>query len=256
MGFTMPKRKPAPRPRAATAPSISVITPLHAAANRFIVETYKNLCAQTVTNWQWVILENNGGKVPAKLLDDSRVVVIVTNDNSKRVGALKKTLCENSTAPVIVELDADDLLHEKALAFALNAIEEGADFVYSDFAEFVDCTWQARTAMYPYGEHFGWRTYPVEFQGHELIAMHAAPVTAQNLRLIDWTPNHLRAWTRAAYLEAGGHDAGLELADDHDLCVKFFLAGKKMTHVKACLYFQRTHPANTTRRARTLVFAS
>jgi O-antigen biosynthesis protein len=223
--------------------TFSVITPLHRPGNSYVEATYRSLCSQTFGDWEWLILENHGGRVPAAIRADERVKVHAFE--LEGVGALKRKLCRLAKTPWIVELDADDLLTATALARIAEAFERGADFVYSDFAEFRDGTWQARWDDYPYGERFGWRSYPVTHDGHALIAMSAPAVTAHNLRLVEWCPNHVRAWTRDAYDKVGGHDSALLVADDHDLIVRFFLAGCRFEHVPECLYLYRVHDANT-----------
>jgi SAM-dependent methyltransferase len=224
-------------------PLFSIITPLHAPGNRFIEETYRSLTAQTLAGWEWIILENHGGRVPESVRSDPRVQV--HGLDLEGVGALKRMLCGLAQRPWIVELDADDLLVPVALERIAGALQGGADFVYSDFAEFKDGTWDARWGDYPYGERFGWRSYPVTFEGHDLVAMRAPPITAQNLRLVEWTPNHVRAWTKSAYERVGGHDPWRALADDHDLVVRFYLAGCRFAYVEECLYFYRVHGQNT-----------
>jgi SAM-dependent methyltransferase len=77
--------------------------------------------------------------------------------------------------------------------------------------------------------------------------MRAPAATAHNVRLVDWAPNHVRAWTRAAYDRVGGHDASMRVADDHDLVVRMFLAGARFAHVPRCLYLYRVHADNTVR---------
>jgi SAM-dependent methyltransferase len=224
-------------------PLFSVITPLHAPGNRYIEETHRSLAAQTLEGWEWIILENHGGRVPDSVRADPRVKV--QQLELEGVGALKRMLCDIAQRPWIVELDADDLLAPTALDRMAKEFGEGADFVYSDFAEFQDGSWNSRWASYPYGPLYGWTTYPVAYEGHELVAMHAPPVTPHNIRLVEWAPNHVRAWTKFAYERAGGHDPSRQVADDHDLVVRFFLAGCKFAHIPECLYFYRVHGENT-----------
>lgn len=222
---------------------ISITTPLHAPGNRYIEETYRSLTRQSVSDWEWVILENHGGRVPEKILADKRVRVHAIELDG--IGALKRALHELARGPHVVELDADDLLSPVALERVQETFGKGADFVHSDFAEFQDGTWQAKWEQYPYSAVYGWEHYPVEFDGHELLAMRAPTATAHNLRLIDWAPNHVRAWTKDAYRRAGGHDHKKMVADDHDLVVRFYLAGCRFEHVAECLYAYRVHADNT-----------
>lgn len=214
---------------------LSVITPLHEPGNHYIAEAHASLAAQTVPDFEWVIVENNGGAVPEAVRADPRVRVV--RSEATAIGALKRCACEAASGEVIVELDADDLLTEDALESVAGAVAAGAEFVYSDFAEFDDRTWQPNV----YDAGYGWRTRPFLWRGHQLVAMLAPEATEQNVRRIEWAPNHVRAWTRAAYEEVGGHDPEMAVADDHELVVRFLLAGKRLERLARCLYLYRVH---------------
>jgi glycosyltransferase involved in cell wall biosynthesis len=222
---------------------ISVITPLHEPGNRFVAEAYESLCRQTVTDWEWVIVENRDGTAPGGARNDPRVRVVKSSTNG--VGALKREACKTAKGDFIVELDCDDILVETALARVSEAFDRDADFVYSDFAEFQDGSW-GKPADYPYAPRYGWSHYEVEHNGHKLTAMRAPLATAHNVRLVDWTPNHVRAWRANSYWRAGGHDASMVVGDDHDLVVRMLLDGAKFVRIEECLYLYRVHGKNTT----------
>lgn len=243
---------------------ISVITPLHEPGNRYISET-SDCLRRAYNTWgmshelEWLILENHGGKVPDEIKALPSVRVVRQADNGPEVqgiGRLKGILCGMAKGEWIVELDADDLLAPEALERIAWHFERGYDFIYSDFCEFQDETWAATSEYYPYAPVFGWSHYPVQFQGHELLAMRAPPVTAHNLRFVDWVPNHVRAWKKETYQRLGGHDPRYELADDHDLAVRFFLAGAQFGYIPECLYFYRVHNANTVKTANPAIRAA
>ena len=221
---------------------ISVITPLSSAGNPYIGEVYQSLRAQTVQDFEWIVLQNRGGFVPMAMRSDPRVRLY--REELDGIGRLKKRACQLATGDVLVELDHDDVLAPMALGAVAEAADSGADFIYSDFAEFLSPSW---TPNVPYRADCGWSTYPVNWEGRQLLAHRAPPVTPQNLRLIDWSPNHVRAWTRSAYEAVGGHDPTFSVGDDHDLMVRMFLAGKRFHHIPACLYFYRVHELNNVR---------
>lgn len=235
---------------------ISVFTPFYRTGVPYIGAAYESLLAQTHTNWEWIILRNGqGAALPPQVLQDKRVKVIKAQTSNGYVGALKREACSHCTGDVLFELDHDDLLHEEALDSVDVAMRRGADFCYSDFAEFKDGTWTPNTY-----NGFGWSCYPVNLQGHDLLAMSAPPATPQNLRRIEWAPNHLRAWRREFYEQlpgvgygaddgkpfVGGHDASLQFADDHDLVLRTYLHGGKIVHIPKCLYFYRVHEKQNT----------
>ncbi len=219
---------------------ISVFTPLSATGNPYIEAAYDTLKSQTITDWEWVVLENHGGELPKKIRKDKRIR-LYGDTKLEGIGALKRRCCELSKGDILFEFDHDDLLHEDAILEAKKAIEAGADFVVSDFAEFHDETWAPNT----YRADCGWTSYPVTFQGHELLAQPNPPITPQNLRRVEWAPNHLRAWRTSAYWKIGGHNAELPVIDDHELIVRGYLAGLNYVHIKKCLYFYRVHKQQT-----------
>lgn len=235
---------------------VSVFTPFYIAGVPYIGAAYTSLCAQTYRNWEWVILRNGtGAELPPEIWEDPRVRVIDAETDSRFIGALKREACRHCVGDILFELDHDDLIREDALRETVREFEAGADFVYSDFAEFHSDTWAPNV----YAQGFGWSWYHVNFQGHDLVAMHAPEATPQNLRSIMWAPNHLRAWRRSFYNQllgssygdasvpfTGGHDASLQYADDHDLVLRTYLAGCKIAHIPECLYFYRVHPKQNT----------
>lgn len=219
---------------------VSVFTPLTANGNQYIREAYESLCAQTHDDWEWVVLENHGGELPEDIARDKRVRNYISNFQG--VGSLKRQVCQLCNGEILFELDHDDLLHSRALMSVDAAVSAGADFVYSDFAEFKvteSGAWEPNV----YRADCGWKSYPVEFQGHHVMA-HNAPTDPIAWRRIEWAPNHLRAWRRSFYEQIGGHDASLVFADDHDLVLRSYLAGGRMVHVPECLYFYRVHATN------------
>jgi len=226
-------------------PRFSILTPLYAKANPFVLETYRTLQRQSVADWEWIVLLNNDGCLPAEALQDPRVKPVgpVLVPEKQGIGFLKHAAASYAEGEHLVELDADDLLDDECLGHLGRAFEGGADFVYSDFAEFHHETWTPAW----YAADFGWQQYGVIRDGHPLIAMRAPEATAQNMRSVMWAPNHVRAWRTSVYRELGGHDPKLAVADDQDLMLRLYLAGRSIVHVPRCLYFYRVHPQNTTK---------
>ncbi|HKO48418.1 MAG TPA: glycosyltransferase [Polyangiaceae bacterium] len=214
---------------------ISVFTALSQSGNAYIEAAFETLLSQTHQDWEWVVLENHGGRLPDAIAEHPRVRVFEDSE-LEGLGALKRACCEQCEGEIILELDHDDLLHPEALAKTFAALQH-ADVAYSDFAEFRDGDWIPDG----YRADYGWQQYPVKFQGHDLIAMRAPPITPQNMRRIDYCPHHLKAWRADAYFKIGGYDAALVYGDDQDLLKRFFLLGHRFAHLTECLYFYRIH---------------
>jgi SAM-dependent methyltransferase len=172
--------------------------------------------------------------VPEQITADARVRVVPAPDSAKGIGALKRFACEQCVGDVLVELDHDDILLPQALARIDEAAADGAGFIYSDFANF-----RADGTCEVYDRAYGWESYPVTHGPRDYTAMRAFGANASSLHLIFFAPNHVRAWTRAAYERAGGHDASLVLVDDQDLVSRTYLAGVEFKHIAECLYLYR-----------------
>jgi len=217
----------------------SIFTPTH--RPQYLHEAYASLRRQTVSDFEWVLVPNGPDLlVPEDIRKDPRVKVhAAPPEMAGNIGALKRFACSACSGDVFVELDHDDLLVPTALERILDAARSGAGFVYSDFANFYP-----NGAGQTYSEAMGW-TFAVELIDGKLYqVMHAFECDARSLCEIFFAPNHVRAWTRSAYELAGGHDATLEVCDDHDLLCRTYLAGVEMRRIPECLYLYRLQEDN------------
>ena len=222
---------------------ISVFTPHYEVSNKFIDATYDSLIEQTLGEWEWVVVLNNGGLLPERITQDARVKVFVHPGGEDKIGALKRYACEHAIGDILVELDSDDMLTPDALEDISKAFVDHPDipFVYSNDCEFEDGTWKPNS----YSAYWGWTNRPFEYKGHKLIEQLGMPPTPHALRSIYWAPNHVRAWRAKDYWEIGGHDPVHSVVDDYDLCCKFYLHAD-MLLIDKCLYLYRRHGQNTT----------
>jgi glycosyltransferase involved in cell wall biosynthesis len=226
---------------------ISIFTPVHRTSSPFLKETYTSLKEQTFTDWQWVVVLNNGGYVFDGLTEDKRVKIIEVPKekyDDRNIGWLKNFCVKNCDGEIAVELDADDMLTENALQKIYEAFEDKEIvFAYSNSSEFVDETWEPRT----YSTYYGWRHRDFEYKGHKLIETLAWPPSAQMMRRIEWAPNHVRCWRTLEYWKIGGHNVEISSGDDHDLLCRMYLTygAKRMKLIDECLYLYRVHNNNT-----------
>jgi O-antigen biosynthesis protein len=214
---------------------ITVVTPTH--DTTWLGETWASLQAQAHEDWNWLLLPNGGATIPASIRGDNRVLVLdQETDMVGNVGALKQRLCNQAVGPVIVELDHDDILTPDCLTEVAAAIGDPYKpaFVYSDFVQF----WPQHQS-HVFGSAQGWETYPFEYNERIYTAMRAFEPNASSVRQIYYAPNHVRAWTKAAYVAAGGHDPELPVCDDHDLVCRMYLAEVPFRHIPRVLYLYR-----------------
>jgi len=223
-------------------PIVSVFTPAH--TDRFLRDAYASLQAQTFTDWEWIVLRNNG--CPTVAFDDPRVKVYEDRYLPPWVGALKAKACSLASGDILVELDHDDLLMPTALAEVAAAfIDPTIGFAYSNtiYAGYDPATGRmSRTQRFD--ERFGWRYREVQLDGQTLDEHIAFPPTPDSLSRIWFAPNHLRAFRRSAYEQVGGYSAGMRVLDDQDLMCRLYLS-TGFRHIDRGLYVYRVHGENT-----------
>lgn len=217
---------------------LSIVIPTHNA--RFLAETIASALDQTEADFEILVAPNGGAALEGVLPDDPRIRVVPYHGPAL-IGAIKRFAFEAARGEILVELDHDDILAPQALERIKDALlRTGADFAYSNFAEFDFGTGEAVA----YDSYWGWSTRTAEVRGRSVTEMIAFEPSPAALGHIWYAPNHVRAWTRAGYERAGGHDPHLGICDDHDLLVRTYLTGR-MTRIDECLYLQRNHPVRT-----------
>ncbi|MEU9015457.1 glycosyltransferase [Streptomyces sp. NPDC048479] len=222
-------------------PRFSVFTPSH--RPRFLDECLTTLQAQTCSDWEWIVLLNEGARWRPEQPDE-RVRVEVA-DEVHGVGAAKRRACELARGEILVELDHDDLLAKDCLAELAEAFDAHPEvvFVYSNTAQITE---DGKRDESRFNEAHGWQFEEVRVDGRKLLQAVSMDPTPHNVSYIWYAPNHVRAFRKGVYEKVGGYDATRTVLDDQDLMCRLFQAGD-FHHIKRCLYLQRLHPANTQR---------
>ena len=219
-----------------SSPQISVFTPSHDPT--YLDDAYKSLDSQILEDWEWVVLLNAGAEWTSPV-PDPRVRVIASSVTD-RIGALKAKAVEFCRAPKLVELDHDDLLTPDAL-MAVDRSLDFAGFCFSDWSHIRSDG--SPDPDRPWSPAHGWLYYDTLVDRTLRTVTRAQAATPRNLSRIWWSPNHLRAFTRAAYDQVGGY-SDLDILDDQDLMSRLYLT-TPFTHIKRCLYLQRLHAAQS-----------
>ncbi len=215
---------------------VSLYTPTHNPI--FLSATHTSLKAQTITDFEWVIVPNSGARIPESVADDDRVKLIQAPPGTAGIGFLKGFACDQCTGDMFVELDHDDLLMPNALERLIYyAVDSGAGFFYSDFINFLP-----DGGSFTYDRSAGWETYPVQYNGKQYEATSSFGVDPASLHKIGYAPNHVRAWTREGYKTSGGYDSSMRIADDHDLVCRTYIAGVEFCHIPEAIYLYRERP--------------
>lgn len=214
---------------------ISVFTPTHKPI--YLDRLFLSLQEQTYSNWEWIIIPNNGAQV--KQFDDERVKIIPCDD-SDSIGFLKRFAAGKATGEVIVEVDHDDELFPTAIEECANAfVNPLVDFAYSNC-----CDVQENYVSRCFGSEWGWINRACKFKGHELVETVSFPPNPASISKIWYAPNHFRAWRKEFYDRIGGHDATLDVLDDQDIICRTYIQGN-MKHIDKPLYVYHLHEGNT-----------
>lgn len=221
---------------------LSLFTPTHKPTH--LRDTFDSIQRQNYQNWEWVIAVNGGAKptdIPTDIRSDGRVRVFKAPVTDK-IGHLKNFTAGRCTGDVLIEMDHDDML----VPGALRKIAEAAEglplaFLYSDAAVFEDGSHKT----WGYSPNWGWEHDTLRVYGQNFTITKTFDITPRSLCEVYVAPDHVRAWTRKAYEQLGGHDVLMSVCDDHDLLCRTYLAGIPFVHVGGCQYLYRWHPANT-----------
>lgn len=216
---------------------ISVFTPTY--TNQFLDETYQSLLEQTYTDWEWILVRNNG--CPELHFDDPRVKIFNAPHLPPWVGALKAEACLFCSGDILFEMDHDDLLTPDALAEVAKAFEDPEiGFVYCNTVHATGDFGKINR----FDERFGWKYRVVDYKGHELDEHISFEPTPESISRIWFAPNHLRAFRANIYRAIGGYNTQMRILDDLDLMCRLYQV-TKFHHIDKGLYIYRVHGNNT-----------
>jgi glycosyltransferase involved in cell wall biosynthesis len=230
-------------------PLVSVFTPTHLTGAK-IERPLRSLQEQSYSNWEWVIYDDSpdGGRTFAQMRElcqrDHRITAYQSDRAIGCIGEVKRRACGLARGTILVELDHDDALTPNALQHVVKAYRRFPDagFFYTDCAEIFE---SGENATYGSGWAFGFGSYREEtLSGHQYMVSNYPDINAKTIRHIVGVPNHLRAWTRKAYVESGGHNSDIHVADDYELILRTFLT-TRMVHIQRFGYIQYHNDVST-----------
>ncbi|WP_068596085.1 glycosyltransferase family 2 protein [Vaginella massiliensis] len=114
---------------------VSIITPVYNSA-AFIKQTYESISAQTVTDWEWLVVDDCSTDDSVKIIKsiaDDRIKLIVLNHNSGASEARNQGL-KQVEGRYITFIDSDDLWKEDFLEKSINYLQQHNEaLVYSNY---------------------------------------------------------------------------------------------------------------------------
>ena len=201
----------------------SVVVPLYNTPIKFLKEMIKSVQNQTYSNWQLCLADGSdsehnyvGEYVTA--LNDNRICYKKLDEN-KGIADNTNECIALADGDFIALFDHDDLLHPSALFEMAKAIDNGADFVYTDEVTFVSRT--SNITIYNFKPDY-------------------SPDTLRSYNYIC----HFTAFSRELLDMTGGFNREYDGSQDYDLILRLTEKAKNIVHIPKVLYFWRSHKAS------------
>lgn len=201
----------------------SIVVPLYNTPIKFLREMIKSVQNQTYGNWQLCMADGSDaeheyvGEYVNGITDDR----ICYKKLSENMGIADNTneCIAMASGDFIALFDHDDLLHPSALFEMAKAIEDGADFVYTDEVTFVGRT--GNITIYNFKPNF-------------------SPDTLRSYNYIC----HFTAFSKELLDTVGGFNREYDGSQDYDLILRLTENAKNIVHIPKALYFWRSHKAS------------
>ena len=199
-------------------------------------QTLASLKAQTIAEWEWVLVPAAEVTIPARLSKVKNIRIVDDPDAIGDVNAARLAGVEAAQGAIVVQLDDGEVLAPDALASMITALSDAdTDIVYSDFALFpID-----GEPAPGYNSEYGWVTGTLKFDGETLRTVEAFEPIPSALSHGSYAPRHGLAMAKATYEEIGGHNRALGTASTFALVGNSFVAGKRFTRIPKPLVFTR-----------------
>jgi len=234
-------------PRTITRPIFSVFTSTFNSYEK-IVRAFKSLQQQTLTDWEWVIIDDSPDDKHFTFLrkiakQDNRIRIYRRSENNGCIGNVKNEAVSLCRGAYVLELDHDDevlptVLAESAAYFDIN---EEVGFIYMDFIN-----------MYENGQHFsygdsickGYGSYYCQKYNDNWQYVYNTPnINNITLSHLVCCPNHPRIWRRETLLKLGNYCEYLPICDDYEILLRTAI-GTKIAKFPKIGYIQYMNESN------------
>ena len=208
--------------------TISIAVPLFNTPEPFLRDAIESVQAQTYAHWQLCLADGSDDEhgyvqrcCEEYTAKDPRIAYRKLDEN-RGVAGNSNACLEMVSGDYVALLDHDDVLHPAALfEVAKAAIDQGADFIYTDEVNFSSPNLK------------------------DAIFIHFKPDFApDNLRANNYIC-HLTAFKRTLLDNAGWFRGGFEGSQDHDLVLRLTAKAKRIVHIPKVLYYWRAYSQST-----------
>ncbi len=209
----------------ATAPLISVLTPVHDPPLAMLEETIESVSSQTFTNWEFCLVDD-GSRDPEIIealrrhADSDPRIHLRRREVAGGIATATNAALELATGEYVALLDHDDTLEPVALQAVADAIarDPDLDMIYTD----EDIVMDGRQIWVHYKP--GWSPDTLRTNGYTC---------------------HLGVYRRAALQEIGGFRQAFDGSQDVDMILRLTERTDRIAHIPRILYHWRAHPNST-----------
>lgn len=210
-------------------PAVSVIIPAYNAAS-YIADALDSVLAQTFTDYE-VVIVNDGSPDTADLervLQPYRDKITYIEQENKGVSGARNAAIRAARAPLVAQLDADDVWESDYLAVQVGMmrLDPSIDVLYPNVSYFGDGAEGERTTM---------DFFPSEGE-----------VTFESLIRQQCTVTNCATSRRSAVVRAGLFDETLKGAEDFDLWLRVAKSGGRIAYHRRVLSRYRRRPGSLT----------
>lgn len=196
-----------------------------------IIRAFNSLKAQTLTNWEWVIMDDSPDNVnfnflKKELTNDSRVRLYRRFENNAYIGNVKNEAVSLCRGQFVLELDHDDEILPFVLEESVQLFNDKPDvgFIYMDFINIYE-----NGDNFWYGDHIckGYGSYYCQKYNDKWVYVYNTPnVNNITLSHLVCCPNHPRIWRKDLLLEIGNYCEYLSICDDYEIILRTALNTK------------------------------
>jgi glycosyltransferase involved in cell wall biosynthesis len=216
--------------RVRTRPVFSIFTTTFNSFEK-ILRAFKSIQSQTLTNWEWVIIDDspddkNFQYLKKQLLADSRVRIYRRFENNGYIGNVKNESVSLCRGQYVLELDHDDEILPFVLEESVSLFSEKPDigFIYMDFINIYE-----NGDNFWYGKHIckGYGSYYCQKYNDKWVYVYITPnINNITLSHLVCCPNHPRIWRKDVLLSIGNYCEYLPICDDYEILLRTVLNTK------------------------------
>lgn len=218
-------------------PKISFVMPCRD-RGELIGESIKSIIAQTISEWEMIVIDDHSAKGDnteniVKSFNDSRIKYFkLSDDHGHGIAAARNFGNQMAEAPIIAVADSDDIFMPERAKLSIEAINNGADYVYGDVKILESSTGKLRPSK-PENQP---RDFDLEYFKKNNFIFHSTVAVRRQLAL-DFP-----------------HNSFFRRAGDFDFHARIAFYGFKMKFIDKTLAIYRSHPGCISKEEREIGF--